>query len=165
VYSAINGDALSSRSGGEQAPPLLSHGAGAVDRASGWAGDWAASRVEEVRRLFDEAQRLGGVDIVVANAGAIAVRPFVEMRNEDYEQIFAVNTRGTFYLLREATRAATSAACRGRARARSARRTHASRARGPRRTDLPLVAFLASPLSSAITGAALRAGGVVRPIA
>ena len=55
VYSAINGDALSSRSGGEQAPPLLSHGAGTVDRASGWAGDWAASRVEEVRRLFDEA--------------------------------------------------------------------------------------------------------------
>jgi len=59
--------------------------------------------VEEVRRLFDEAQRLGGVDIVVANAGAIAVRPFVEMRDEDYEQLFAVNTRGTFYLLREAT--------------------------------------------------------------
>src|SRR6266851_3369728 len=61
----------------------------AIERAGGRATALQAdvSRVEEVRRLFDEAQRQGGLDIVVANASAITVRPFVETRDEDYEQI------------------------------------------------------------------------------
>ncbi len=60
----------------------------AIERAGGRATALQAdvSRLEEVRRLFDEAQRQGGLEIVVANAGAITVRPFVETRDEDYEQ-------------------------------------------------------------------------------
>jgi 3-oxoacyl-[acyl-carrier protein] reductase len=78
----------------------------AIERAGGRARAVQAdvSRAEEVLRLFEEAQRLGGVDIVVANAGVTMSRPFIETRDEDYEQMFAVNTRGTFFVLREAAR-------------------------------------------------------------
>jgi 3-oxoacyl-[acyl-carrier protein] reductase len=78
----------------------------AIERVGGRARAVQAdvSRGEEVQRLFDEAQRLGGLDIVVANAGVTMSRPFVETRDEDYEQMFAVNTRGTFFVLREAAR-------------------------------------------------------------
>jgi 3-oxoacyl-[acyl-carrier protein] reductase len=77
-----------------------------IERAGGKAVAVHAdvSRGEDVRRLFDEAERLGGVDILVANAGALVNKPFAETSDEDYEQIFAVNARGTFFLLREAAR-------------------------------------------------------------
>jgi 3-oxoacyl-[acyl-carrier protein] reductase len=78
----------------------------AIDQAGGRARLVQADvrRAEEVLRLFDEAQRLGGVDIVVANAGVTMARPFIETRDEDYEQMFEVNARGTFLVLREAAR-------------------------------------------------------------
>jgi 3-oxoacyl-[acyl-carrier protein] reductase len=78
----------------------------AVDRAGGRARAVQAdvSRVEDVRRLFDEAGKLGDIDIVVANAGIAMFGPLAEMRDEDYERVFAVNTRGTFFVLREAAR-------------------------------------------------------------
>ena len=41
-----------------------------------------------VRRLFDEAQkRLGGLDIVVVNAGVVVIKPVVELTEDDYEMI------------------------------------------------------------------------------
>jgi 3-oxoacyl-[acyl-carrier protein] reductase len=78
----------------------------AIERAGGRARAVQAdvSRADDVRRLFDEAERLGGVDIVVSNAGVVMARPFVETRDEDYEQMFSINTRGTFFVLREAAR-------------------------------------------------------------
>jgi len=50
VYSAINGDALSSRSGGEEAPPLLSHGAGAVERYDRTPGDQLFEHVSAIEQ-------------------------------------------------------------------------------------------------------------------
>jgi 3-oxoacyl-[acyl-carrier protein] reductase len=77
-----------------------------IERAGGRAVAVQAdvSRLDDVRRLFATAERLGGVDIVVANAGVIVTRPFAETLDEDYEHMFAINARGTFYTLREAAR-------------------------------------------------------------
>jgi len=70
----------------------------AIEQAGGRAIAVQAdvSRLDDVRRLFAAAERFGGVDIVVANAG--------ETPDEDYEELFAINVRGTVYILREAAR-------------------------------------------------------------
>jgi 3-oxoacyl-[acyl-carrier protein] reductase len=63
------------------------------------------SKPAEVRRLFDEAVKSAGpVDIVVANAGIVLERPFVEATEEDYDSVFDINTRGAFFTLQEAAR-------------------------------------------------------------
>ena len=50
MYSAINSDALSSRSGGAEAPPLLSHGAGAVERYDRTPGDQLFEHVSAIEQ-------------------------------------------------------------------------------------------------------------------
>jgi 3-oxoacyl-[acyl-carrier protein] reductase len=63
------------------------------------------SRPAEVTRLFDEAERsIGQLDIVIANAADILVKPLVECTEEDYERIFGTNTKGVFFTLKEAAR-------------------------------------------------------------
>jgi 3-oxoacyl-[acyl-carrier protein] reductase len=55
--------------------------------------------------LFDETQRaLGRLDIVVANAASIVVKPLLECTEEDYDRIFATNTKSVFFTLQEAAR-------------------------------------------------------------
>ncbi|HET7718291.1 MAG TPA: SDR family oxidoreductase [Bauldia sp.] len=59
----------------------------------------------EVIRLFDEAEsQLGGLDIVVASAADIMVRPLVDCTEEDYDRIFNTNTKGVFFTLKEAAK-------------------------------------------------------------
>ena len=67
---------------------------------------WAdVSKPAEVRRLFSEAERaVGGLDIVVANAGVHIVKPLIENTEADYDYIFDINTRGVFFTLQEAGR-------------------------------------------------------------
>lgn len=63
------------------------------------------SQAAAVTRLFDEAQRaVGTLDIVVANAADILVKPLAECTEQDYERIFATNTKSVFLTLREAAR-------------------------------------------------------------
>jgi 3-oxoacyl-[acyl-carrier protein] reductase len=63
------------------------------------------SRPAEVTRLFDEAeQRVGALDIVVANAADIMVKPLADCSEEDYDRIFDTNTKGVFFILKEAAR-------------------------------------------------------------
>jgi 3-oxoacyl-[acyl-carrier protein] reductase len=55
--------------------------------------------------LFDETQRaLGRLDIVVANAASIVVKPLLECTEEDYDRIFATNTKSVFFTLQKAAR-------------------------------------------------------------
>lgn len=58
----------------------------------------------EVRNLFDlTEQQLGKVDVLVNNAGVLKTMPLAETSDELFEQTFAINTRGTFNTLREAS--------------------------------------------------------------
>jgi 3-oxoacyl-[acyl-carrier protein] reductase len=59
----------------------------------------------EVVRLFDAVeQRIGALDIVVANAADILVKPLVDCTEDDFERIFGTNTKGVFFTLKEAAR-------------------------------------------------------------
>jgi 3-oxoacyl-[acyl-carrier protein] reductase len=63
------------------------------------------SRTAEVVRLFDQAEQTAGVlDIVVANAADIVVKPLADCSEEDYDRIFDTNARSVFFTLREAAR-------------------------------------------------------------
>ena len=59
----------------------------------------------EVTRLFDAAeQAVGRLDIVVANAADIVVKPLADCTEEDYDRTFDTNTKGVFFTLKEAAR-------------------------------------------------------------
>ena len=63
------------------------------------------SKPADIRRLFDEAEKaFGRLDIVVANAGVFLMKPLTESTEEDYDQVFDINTKGAFFTLREAAK-------------------------------------------------------------
>ena len=58
-----------------------------------------------VRRLFDAAETaFGGVDVLVNNAGIMALGTLAEMEDAAFDRLIAVNLKGTFNTLREAAR-------------------------------------------------------------
>ncbi|MEU4197397.1 SDR family oxidoreductase [Kribbella sp. NPDC026611] len=61
--------------------------------------------VAEVRGLFAQAEdELGPLDIVVANAALAIMKPLAECTEEDYDNVFGTNAKGTFFALQEAAR-------------------------------------------------------------
>ena len=61
------------------------------------------SHAAEVRILFDAAiGRFGRVDILVNNAGVLLSRKIADIRDEEFDRVLSINTRGVFYALREA---------------------------------------------------------------
>jgi 3-oxoacyl-[acyl-carrier protein] reductase len=63
------------------------------------------ARLADIRRLFCETKdRLGRVDILVANAGFSVFKPLVEITEEDFDQTYTLNAKGTFFCLQEALR-------------------------------------------------------------
>jgi NAD(P)-dependent dehydrogenase (short-subunit alcohol dehydrogenase family) len=58
---------------------------------------------EDVRALFRSAREaLGGIDILIANAGIAPSAPLVKTSDETWSSVIAVNLSGPFYCLREA---------------------------------------------------------------
>ncbi|RSN85254.1 short chain dehydrogenase [Streptomyces sp. WAC 05379] len=79
----------------------------AVEAAGGKAltvqGD--LSKVSEVERLFATAKdHFGGVDIAVNTAGMVLRKPITETTEEEYDRMFAVNSKAAYFFIREAGR-------------------------------------------------------------
>lgn len=63
------------------------------------------SRPRDVQKLFDAADaHFGGVDILVANAGAQADAPFLEMTLEDWRKVIDLDLTGAFLCAQEAAK-------------------------------------------------------------
>jgi 3-oxoacyl-[acyl-carrier protein] reductase len=63
------------------------------------------SREDQVEALFPSViQGLGGLDIVVSNAGVILEKPLLETSLADYERVMGINLRGCFLVGRAAIR-------------------------------------------------------------
>ena len=67
------------------------------------AGD--VSREDDVVRMVGQAVgELGGLDVLINNAGIQISRPSDELSSEDFDKVLAVNLRGAFLCAREAIR-------------------------------------------------------------
>lgn len=61
------------------------------------------SQVPQIVRLFDEAiQVFGGLDIVCSNSGVVSFGHLSEVTEEEFDRVFSINTRGQFFVAREA---------------------------------------------------------------
>lgn len=57
----------------------------------------------EVARVFDETIRaFGGIDIAVNTTGMVIKKPILECTEEDYDKIFAINSKAAFFFIQEA---------------------------------------------------------------
>jgi 3-oxoacyl-[acyl-carrier protein] reductase len=79
----------------------------AIEAASGRAvavqGD--VGKVGDVQRLFDAAfAHFGKLDIVVNNAGVMFNKRVVDVTEEEFDRIFAVNVKGTFFACQQAAK-------------------------------------------------------------
>ncbi|OBB20738.1 short-chain dehydrogenase [Mycolicibacterium setense] len=64
------------------------------------------TKVDEIERIFKETiEKFGKVDIVVANAGVELIdQPISEATEEQYDRLFAINSKGTFFTLQKAAK-------------------------------------------------------------
>lgn len=63
------------------------------------------SKMPDVHRLVRETvQRFGRLDILVNNAGMFIYKPLVEMTEEEFDSIFALNAKGPYFALQEAAK-------------------------------------------------------------
>ena len=61
--------------------------------------------IADVSRLFDSTiEHFGRLDILVNNAGILTNKPLVDVTEEDFDRIFAVNVKGTFFACQQAAR-------------------------------------------------------------
>ena len=61
------------------------------------------SHEDDVERMVDQAvSELGGIDVLVNNAGIQISRPSHELSSADFDKVLAVNLRGAFVCAREA---------------------------------------------------------------
>jgi 3-oxoacyl-[acyl-carrier protein] reductase len=78
-----------------------------IEADGGWAlavqGD--VSKPQDVRALFDATvERFGRVYILVNNAGIILYKRLDQTTDDEFDRLFAVNVKGVFNALREASR-------------------------------------------------------------
>lgn len=61
------------------------------------------SKIADIQRLFDNAlKHFGRLDIVIQNAGLSMSKLHSEVTAEDFEALFGLNARGTFFVLQQA---------------------------------------------------------------
>lgn len=63
------------------------------------------SKISDVGRLVKETvKRFGRLDILVNNAGMFMFKPLAETTEEEFDRMFALNTKGPYFALQEATK-------------------------------------------------------------
>ena len=67
-------------------------------------GGDVSSEDDVVRMVGEAVEGLGGLDVVVNNAGIQISRPSEELSSADFDRVLAVNLRGSFMCAREAIR-------------------------------------------------------------
>lgn len=61
------------------------------------------SKPDVCTKLFDAAiKEFGSVDIAINNVGKVLKKPLVDTTEEEYDQMFAANTKSAFFFLKEA---------------------------------------------------------------
>jgi NAD(P)-dependent dehydrogenase (short-subunit alcohol dehydrogenase family) len=61
------------------------------------------TKVSEVVRLFDEAvNRFGPFDVAINTVGKVLKKPFVETTEEEYDSMFAINSKAAYFFIQEA---------------------------------------------------------------
>ena len=66
-------------------------------------------RSVEIERLFDQTiDHYGKLDILVNNAGVLSNEPIVQLKEEDFDRIFAINVKGTLLACQQAGQRMTS---------------------------------------------------------
>ena len=61
-----------------------------------------SSEEDVVRMVREAAERLGGLDILVNNAGIQIARPSEQLDSDEFDQVLAIDLRGSFLCAREA---------------------------------------------------------------
>lgn len=63
------------------------------------------SKVGDAGRLVkDTVKRFGRLDILINNAGMFMFKPLVDMSEEEFDRMFALNTKGPYFALQEAAK-------------------------------------------------------------
>ena len=89
--------------GAEQAKDVVS----AIEAAGGKALAVQADvrKTAEIRDLFDRTQETySQIDILVNNAGVILYKPLAEVTEAEFDNLFAINVKGTFFACQEAAK-------------------------------------------------------------
>jgi 3-oxoacyl-[acyl-carrier protein] reductase len=61
------------------------------------------TKVADIRRVFKEAiDHFGRLDIVMSNSGTESFKKEEDVTEEDYDKVFALNTRAQFFVAQEA---------------------------------------------------------------
>ncbi|WP_432973828.1 SDR family NAD(P)-dependent oxidoreductase [Dactylosporangium sp. CA-233914] len=79
-----------------------------VIRAAGGRAEFVTSDVTlaaDRAKAVAIAEELGGLDVLVNNAGVFAMAPFLDVTEDDFDRMSAVNARAAFFMAQEAARA------------------------------------------------------------
>lgn len=95
--------AINYRSSGDAAEALAAEITAVGRRAVALKAD--ISEPDQIRRLADEsAEALGGLDILVSNAGIEYFGKLDDVTPADFDRVFAINTRAQFFAVQSAAR-------------------------------------------------------------
>jgi NAD(P)-dependent dehydrogenase (short-subunit alcohol dehydrogenase family) len=63
------------------------------------------TKTSEIKKLFDQTMKeFGRLDILINTAGAVLKKPFVDITEEEYDRMFAINAKAAFFCMQEAAK-------------------------------------------------------------